>query len=197
MRRLRAWLALTFADFRINSGAVLQAVSAPNVSLNSDEADLFSTGIHVLSSTHRCCARSRFRIAQYSDFLTQCSTAPGRYSNRLATSPDVGHSTGKRSAPGTAGVWPSITAPLNDETQRVANVNAQRADTLKNVPVVVEHATAHVGDGRGCSQPPACARQYSQSRTGMPVSESLAVPPELQARSWRCVARGAGELAAP
>lgn len=168
----------TFADFRINSGAVLQAVSAPNVSLNSDEADLFSTGIHVLEQHTSLLRAVEARIAQYSDFLTQCSTALGNIQTDLPQAQTLVTQLENDLAQARQDLA-FTTALLNDETQRVANVNAQRADTLKNVPVVVyTRPRTLVTDADVPS------RQLVPGNIASPVpgclQESLAVPPELR-----------------
>ncbi|HWW20517.1 MAG TPA: hypothetical protein VNZ06_06905, partial [Steroidobacteraceae bacterium] len=168
----------TFADFKINSGAVLQAVSAPNVSMNSDEADLFSTGIHVLEQHTSLLRAVEARIAQYSDFLTQCGTALSNIQTDLPQAQTLVTQLENDLAQARQDLA-FTTALLNDETQRVANVNAQRADTLKNVPVVVyTRPRTLVTDADVPS------RQLVPGNIASPVpgclQESLAVPPELR-----------------
>ena len=168
----------TFADFKINSGAVLQAVSAPNVSLNSDEADLFSTGIHVLEQHTSLLRAVEARIAQYSDFLTQCGTALSNIQTDLPQAQTLLTQLENNLAQARQDLA-FTTALLNDETQRVANVNSQRADTLKNVPVVVYTRPRTL-----MTDADVPSRQLVPGNIASPVpgclQESLAVPPELR-----------------
>ncbi len=168
----------TLADFRINSGAVMQAVSAPSVNMNSDEADLFSTGIHVLEQHTSLLRAVEARIAQYNDFITLCGNALANVQSDLPQAQTLLTQLENDLAQARQDVA-FTTALLNDETQRVANVNAQRADTLKNVLVVVyarprtletdaDVPSRQLVPGNVASPVPSCLQQ------------SVAIPPELR-----------------
>jgi hypothetical protein len=126
----------TFADFRANSTVVLGAVEAPRLTLNSDEADMFSTGIHVIEQHTSLLRAIEARIAQYSDFVTQCSAALNNIQGDLPQAQSLLTQLGNDLAQARQNLA-FTTALLNDEKQRVDNVNAQRSQTLANVPLVV------------------------------------------------------------
>jgi hypothetical protein len=168
----------TLADFRINSGAVMQAVSAPSVNMNSDEADLFSTGIHVLEQQTSLLRAVEARIAQYNDFITLCGNALANIQSDLPQAQTLLTQLENDLAQARQDVA-FTTALLNDEIQRVANLNAQRADSLNNVLVVVyarprtletdaDVPSRQLVPGNVASPVPSCLQQ------------SVAIPPELR-----------------
>ncbi|MGA7240822.1 MAG: hypothetical protein WBY44_34380 [Bryobacteraceae bacterium] len=177
----------TMADFRATANsnrrnAVFVAVQSPSVSappnLDPDEASLFSAGIHVLEQHSQLLRAVEARIQQYSDYLTLCANALANVqtdlpkAQSLVTKLDNGLAQARQDLTFT-------TALLNDETQRVANVNAQRAQTLQNVQVVVytrprtlqtdaDVPSRQLVPGNITSPVPSCLQQ------------SLSIPPELR-----------------
>jgi hypothetical protein len=178
----------TVADLRPGADAtrkalVLNAVQTPVITSpanqDPDEASLFSTGIHVLEQHSQLLRAIEARIQQYQDFLTECGTALANIqtflpqAQTLLTQLENGLAQARQDLTFT-------TALLNDETQRVANVNAQRAYTLQNYVQVVAftrpRTLATVADvparqlvpGNVVSPVPACLQQ------------SVAIPPELR-----------------
>ncbi len=167
-----------FADLIANPAAVLGAVNATRLNLDSDEADLFSTGIHVLEQHTTILRAVEGRVAQYTDFVTLCSTALAKIQGYLpqaqvlATQLENDFYQARQDVAFT-------TALLNDETERVAGVNAQRTQTLQNVPIVVfarprtldtdaEVPSRQLVPGNIASPVPSCLQQ------------SVAIPPELR-----------------
>ncbi len=126
----------TFHDFRATPSAVLAAVEAPRLNLDSDEADLFSTGIHVLEQHSQLLRAVEGRIAQYNDFLAECRTALTNIQSDLPQAQTLLTQLENALAQGRQDVA-FTTALLNDEIQRVANVNDQRTYTLQNYVQVV------------------------------------------------------------
>ncbi len=177
----------TMADFRATANndrrnAVFVAVQSPSVSapanLDPDEASLFSAGIHVLEQHSQLLRAVEARIQQYSDYLTLCANALTNIqtdlpkAQSLLTKLDNGLAQARQDLTFT-------TALLNDETQRVTNVNAQRAQTLQNVQVVVytrprtlqtdaDVPSRQLVPGNITSPVPTCLQQ------------SLSIPPELR-----------------
>ncbi|HTT65128.1 MAG TPA: hypothetical protein VMG35_24925 [Bryobacteraceae bacterium] len=168
----------TMADFRLNAAVVLQAVGAPNLNLNSDEADLFSTGIHVVDQHTTLLRAVEARIAQYNDFVTQCGTALANIQSylpqaqKLLTQLDNDLAQARQDLAFT-------TALLNDETQRVDGVNAQRAQTLANVQALV-----YTRPGTLAPDVSVPSRQLVPGNIASPVpsclQSSIAIPPELR-----------------
>ena len=164
--------------------AVFAAIETPLIPAPSgsdpDEASLFSTGIHVLEQHSQLLRAIEARVAQYNDFLTLCSTAlshinsdlPG--AETLITQLDAAMAQGRQDLAFT-------TALLNDEQQRIANVNAQRAYTLANyvqvvaftrprtLETVADVPSRQLVPGNIANPVPACLQQ-----------QTLAIPPELR-----------------
>jgi hypothetical protein len=168
----------TIGDFRINSGAVVQAVSAPSINMNSDEADLFSTGIHVLEQHTSLLRAVEARIAQYNDFITLCGNALANIQSDLPQAQTLLTRLENDLAQARQDVA-FTTALLNDEIERVANVNAQRAATLKSV-LVVAYARPRTLE----TDADVPSRQLVPGNVASPVpsclQQSVAIPPELR-----------------
>ncbi len=123
-----------------HSAAVFAAVQSPNINTpgtEADEAALFSTGIHVLEQHVMLLRGVEGRIQQYVDFLTECTAALSSVQEFLPQAQTRLAQLENDLAQARLDVA-FTTALLNDETARVANVNAQRTYTLQNyVPNVV------------------------------------------------------------
>ena len=168
----------TFADLKSTPAAVLQAVQSPRLNLNSDEADLFSTGIHVLEQHTTLLRAVEGRIAQYNDFMTLCGTSLANIQGYLPQARTLLTQLENDLAQARQDLA-FTTSLLNDETQRVAGVNAQRADTLQNVPILVYTRPRTVS-----TEAEVPSRQLVPGNIASPVpsclQQSVAIPPELR-----------------
>jgi hypothetical protein len=167
-----------FADLIANPTAVLSAVNATRLNLDSDEADLFSTGIHVLEQHTTILRAVEGRVAQYTDFVNLCSSALANIQGDLPKAQTLLTQLDNDLAQARQDVA-FTTALLNDETQRVAGVNAQRAQTLQNVPIVVFTRPRTLDTGADVP-----SRQLVPGNIASPVpsclQQSVAIPPELR-----------------
>ncbi len=178
----------TIADLRpsadpVRRALVLNAVQTPVISspLNQDpdEASLFSTGLHVLEQHSQLLRAIEARIQQYQDFLTECGTALANIQTFLPQAQTLLTQLENDLAQARQDLT-FTTALLNDETQRVANVNAQRAYTLqtyvqvvaftrpRTLVTVADVPSRQLVPGNIVSPVPACLQQ------------SVAIPPELR-----------------
>ena len=146
--------------------------------MNSDEADLFSTGIHVLEQHTSLLRAVEARIAQYNDFITLCGNALANIQSDLPQAQTLLTQLENDLAQARQDVA-FTTALLNDEIQRVANVNAQRADTLKSV-LVVAYARPRTLE----TDADVPSRQLVPGNVASPVpsclQQTVAIPPELR-----------------
>jgi hypothetical protein len=172
----------TFAYFKANPTLVLSAVQTPFISAPSgsdpDEASLFSTGIHILEQHSSLLRAVEGRIAQYSDFLTLCNTALGNIQNDLPQAQTLIAQLDNDLAQARQDLA-FTTALLNDEIQRVDGVNAQRAQTLQNVPIVAFTRPSTLDTDADVP-----SRQLVPGNIASPVpsclQQSVAIPPELR-----------------
>jgi hypothetical protein len=178
----------TIGDIRSTANAaqralVLSAVQSPQISSppgqDPDEASLFSTGIHVLEQHSSTLRAVEARIQQYSDFLTLCSTALTNVQADLPNAQSLLTQLENDLAQARQDVA-FTTALLSDETQRVANVNAQRTYTLENYVQFVAFARPRTID----TTADVPSRQLVPGNITNPVpsclQQSAAIPPELR-----------------
>ena len=182
----------TFADLKSTPAAVLQAVQSPRLNLDSDEADLFSTGIRVLEQHTTLLRAVEGRIAQYNDFLDALPHIARQHSGLPATSPDAAHPIGERSGTGTSG--PGIYHVL---AERRMPAGGRRQHTAGKYPVERAdpglHAAPHGSGGSRGSEPATGARQHRQSGAELPAA--VRGHTTGAARDRGPAARSAGELA--
>ena len=177
----------TMADIRVTANparknAVLVSVQSPTIyapqNSDPDEANLFSTGIKVLEQHSMLLRAVEARIQQYSDFLTLCANALTNIQTYLPKAQTLLTQLDNDLAQARQDLT-FTTALLNDETQRVANVNAQRAQTLQNVQVVVYTRPRTLQTDADVP-----SRQLVPGNITNPVpsclQQSLSIPPELR-----------------
>jgi hypothetical protein len=178
----------TVADIRatadpVRRAAVLSAVQAPKIispaNSDPDEAALFSTGIHVLEQHTSLLRAIEARIQQYNDYLTLCGTALSNVQVDLPQAQTLLTQLENDLAQARQDVA-FTTALLNDEIQRVANVNAQRTYTLQNYVQVV----AYTRPRTLVTTADVPSRQLVPGNVTNPVpsclQQTLAIPPELR-----------------
>jgi hypothetical protein len=178
----------TMADLRPNADAgrkalVLNAVLMPTIlspkDQDPDEASLFSTGIHVLEQHSKLLRVVEARIQQYSDFLTECGNSLTNVQTYLPQAQTLLTQLENDLAQARQDVA-FTTALLSDETQRVGNVNAQRAYTLQNYVQVV----AFTRPRTLVTEADVPSRQLVPGNIASPVptclQQSVAIPPELR-----------------
>jgi hypothetical protein len=178
----------TIADIRatadpVRRAAVLGLVQTPQINApnaqDPDEASLFSTGIHVLEQHSSLLRAVEARIQQYNDFLTLCSTALSNVQTDLPQAQTLLTQLENDLAQARQDVA-FTTALLNDETQRVANVNAQRTYTLQNYVLFV----AYTRQRTVVTAADVPSRQLVPGNVANPVpsclQQSVSIPPELR-----------------
>src|SRR5271157_4347262 len=172
----------TFADFRVNSAAVLAAVQTPLINSpvgnDPDEASMFSTGIHVLEQHSALLRAVEGRIAQYNDFLTLCSAALANIQSDLPQAQQLITRLDNDLTRARQNLVFTITM-LYDEQQRVLGVNQQRAETLAGVQLVVYTRPPSLDSAADVP-----SRQLVPGNVANPVpaclQQSVAIPPELR-----------------
>ena len=180
-------LRFTIADIRatadpVRSAAAFGAVQTPNINTpgtEADEAALFSTGIHVLEQHTALLRAIEGRIQQYSDFVSECATAQSNIQGFLPQAQTLLTQLENDLAQARQDVA-FTTALLNDETARVAGVNATRTFTLQNyVPSVVYTRPRTLQTAADVP-----SRQLVPGNIASPVpsclQQSVAIPPELR-----------------
>lgn len=178
----------TIADIRAGADParaqlVFQAVQSPVISAppktDPDEASLFSAGIHVLEQHTTLLRAIEGRIQLYNDFLALCSKALGNVQADLPQAQALVSQLDNAMAQGRQDLA-FTTVLLNDENQRVANVNAQREFTLKTYVNVV----AYIRPRTVVSAADVPSRQLVPGNIANPVpsclQQSVSIPLELR-----------------
>lgn len=164
-------------------GLIFQAIQTPVISTapkaDPDEASLFSTGIHVLEQHTTLLRAIEGRVQLYNDFLGLCGSGLGNVQFNLPLAQALLSQLENAMAQARQDLAFTTTL-LNDEIQRVDDVNTQRQSTLRDYVSVI----AFLRPRTVVSTADVPSRQLVPGNVLSPVpactSPSTAVPPELR-----------------
>jgi hypothetical protein len=171
----------TFSEWRDAKlqPALLTKIQAPYLANDAAEATLFSVGIRV-GEQHTMLLRAlEARVQQYSDFVTLCTTALSNIQSDIQQAQTYVNQLRNNLFQDRQNVA-FTTALLADETQRVADVNAQRQQVLSTAVQLVAYTRARSMDALETAP----SRQLVPANIANPVpaclQQSVAIPPEMR-----------------
>lgn len=171
----------TFSEWRDANlqPALLSKIQAPYLVNDAAEATLFSVGVRV-GEQHTMLLRAlEARVQQYSDFVTICNTALSNIRSDIQQAQTYVNQLRNNLFQDRQNVA-FTTALLADETQRVANVNAQRQQVLSTAVQLVAYTRARTMDALETAP----SRQLVPANVANPVpaclQQSVAIPPEMR-----------------
>lgn len=171
----------TFSEWRDANlqPALLSKIQAPYLVNDAAEATLFSVGVRV-GEQHTMLLRAlEARVQQYSDFVTLCNTALSNIRSDVQQAQTYVNQLRNNLFQDRQNVA-FTTALLADETQRVANVNAQRQQVLSTAVQLVAYTRARTMDALETAP----SRQLVPANVANPVpaclQQSVAIPPEMR-----------------
>jgi hypothetical protein len=156
-----------------------QIATPSQLSTNPDESTLFSTGVHVLEQNTQLLRAVEARIQQYQDFLVLAAAALTRVRADMNSAQLLLAQLGNDLTQARQNLS-FVQALFADEQTRVANVNADRANVLKQYVTFV----AYVRPRTVITGEEAPSRQLVPANVASPVpaclKQSVAIPPELR-----------------
>lgn len=162
-----------------NQAAILAKLQSPYLMTDSAEATLFSVGVRVVEQHTMLLRALEARVQQYADFVTLCTSALKNIQSNLGKARTYATQLYNNLHQERQNVT-FTTALLADETQRVQNVNAQRASVLATSVQLVAYTRARTLEATDTAP----SRQLEPANVGNPVpaclQQSVAIPPELR-----------------
>jgi hypothetical protein len=162
-----------------NQAAILAKLQSPYLVSDSAEATLFSVGVRVVEQHTMLLRALEARVQQYADFVTLCNTALQNIQSNIGKARTYATQLYNNLLQERQNVA-FTSALLADETQRVQNVNAQRASVLAGSVQLVAYTRARTLEATDTAP----SRQLEPANVGNPVpaclQQSVAIPPELR-----------------
>jgi len=169
-----------FYEWRGANQSIIQTkIQAPYLNTDPSEATLFSVGIHIAEQHTALLRALEARVQQYVDFVALCTSALNNIQNNIQQAQTYVTQLQNALVQDRQNVA-FTTALLNDETQRVNNVNVQRLEILQSSVQLVAYTRARTLEPIDTTP----SRQLVPANITNPVpaclQQSVAIPPELR-----------------
>jgi hypothetical protein len=171
----------TFSEWRDATlqPAILAKIQSPYLVTDAAEATMFSVGVRVVEQHTMLLRALEARVQQYSDFVTLCTNALNNIQSDIQQVQAYANQLMNNLLQDRQNVA-FTTALLNDETQRVQSVNAQRLQVLATSVQLVAYTRARTLEATDTAP----SRQLVPANIVNPVpaclQQSVAIPPEIR-----------------
>jgi hypothetical protein len=163
----------------IRGPEMMTRIQSPFVPSDSDEAGLFSVGIRVVEQHTQLLRALESRVQLYVDFVSLCTNALNNIQNNIQAAQTLLKQLDNHLVQARQDLA-FTSALLNDEKQRVDNVNAQRTQILRTSVQVIAYSRPRTVQ----TEQDVPSRQLVPGTITNPVpaclQQSISIPPELR-----------------